>query len=191
RRAHPPRRAGREPGRERLRGHERGPRRAADAVVAGRAVDGRERGLGGFERRGERLLPRAAASRHAGSGDHDPGIQAAFQGAITRAAWAPPKPRLVETAGAPSERRRAPSSTRSIGRVGSTRPPPAAAWTRPARSDRIVATASSAPEVPSRWPTTLLVAATGTRDARSPKTLTSAAHSPASLSGVPVPCAFT
>ena len=54
-----------------------------------------------------------------------------------------------------------------------------------------VATASTAPAAPSRWPIADFVLDTGTSAARSPSAAFSAAVSERSLSGVEVPWAFT
>ena len=56
---------------------------------------------------------------------------------------------------------------------------------------RTVATASTAPAAPSRWPMTDFVLETGTRAACSPSAACSATVSERSLSGVDVPWALT
>ena len=61
----------------------------------------------------------------------------------------------------------------------------------PRRRLSIVATASTAPAAPSRWPIADLVDEIGIRCASSPSATLSASVSLRSLSGVEVPCAFT
>ncbi len=91
----------------------------------------------------------------------------------------------------PARAARGSPCTRSTESAASSGPSPAVGSTSPSRRQSTVATASIAPALPSRWPTDALVAVSGSRAARSPKTLARAAASASSFRGVPVPCTLT
>src|SRR6185312_7380744 len=192
-RAHAARFARRKPAGELARRHQAGAARPVRKMVAGRAIDfGGERNARGQCRR-QKLRAAAPATQGPDAGDEDRRAQAAgpAQRENTSAALDPPKARLVETAARMSGRKRGASSTSETGSSGSASPSRRTGCSSPRCRQSTVATASMAPEEPSRCPSSALVATSGTSPARSPKTRRRACHSAASLSGVPVPWTLT